>query len=142
VRRLLTVSAVAVILLAAFALMRTIFARVTAAQMGAASSSGMGGALSATSGAGGSSKIASTATSANGAAIVVATGVSARALTIHGGGPHDLLYYTDPFTPNRVLSLVAGDSGGNLLTAVSGTGVLPPPTKPVTRGVFFTSCQS
>ena len=121
-RRLLTVSAVAVILLAAFALMRTIFARVTAAQMRAASSGGMGGALSATPGAGGSSKMASTATSANDPAIVVATGISARALTIHASGPHDLLYYTDPFTPNRVLSLVAGDSGGNLLTAVSGTG--------------------
>ena len=27
-------------------------------------------------------------------------------------------------------------------SAVSGTGLLPPPTNPVTRGVFFTSCQS
>jgi hypothetical protein len=27
-------------------------------------------------------------------------------------------------------------------SALSGTGVLPPPTNPVTRGVFFTSCQS
>ena len=27
-------------------------------------------------------------------------------------------------------------------SALSGTGELPPPTKPVTRGVFFTSCHS
>ena len=27
-------------------------------------------------------------------------------------------------------------------SALSGTGEFPPPTKPVTRGVFFTACHS
>jgi len=122
VRRLVIAGAVAASLIVAFVFARTIFARATAAQIGGAAASGMGGA-SGNSNSTSISTSASPSTSASsGAAIVVATGISARALTVHASGPHDMLYYTDPFTPNRVLSLVPGDSGGNLLTAVTGTG--------------------
>jgi sugar lactone lactonase YvrE len=166
VRRLLTVSAVAVILLVAFALARMTSApaiaaqiemsaqsaaagaptRVMFAQMGMASpgvtrgstqssmqgatpsspAGPMTGAMNGGATAPMNSSSAASSTSpagANGAPIVVATGISARALALHASTPHDAVYYTDPSAPNRVMALSQGAANPKLsFSAIAGTG--------------------
>ena len=133
-RRLLTVSAVAVILLVAFALARMVSAPAMAAQSGMAGQSAtpsspagsMTGAMNGGTNAPMNSSGAASSTSpagANGAPIVVATGISARALALHASAPHDAVYYTDPSAPNRVMALSQAAANGKLsFAAIAGTG--------------------
>jgi sugar lactone lactonase YvrE len=135
-----------VILLVAFALGRMASAPAMAAQMGMAStgvtqsstqssmqgatpSSPAGSMTGAVSG-GATARMSSSSTAssnspsgANGAPIVVATGISARALALRASTPHDAVYYTDPSAPNRVMALSQGAANGKLsFAAIAGTG--------------------
>jgi sugar lactone lactonase YvrE len=119
VRRLLTVSAVAAILFVAFALARMASAPAMAAQMGMAGQSAAPPSPAVSNGAASSTSPAG----ANGAPIVVATGISARALALRASTPHDAVYYTDPSAPNRVMALSQGAANGKLsFAAIAGTG--------------------
>jgi sugar lactone lactonase YvrE len=110
-------------LLVAFALARTIFAPTTAAQTGVASASGIAAATQgAATGAPAASNGAEPSSSLS-TPIVVASVVSARALAIHANAPRDLVYYTDPNAPNRLLTLSQGAPGARVPSpAIAGTG--------------------
>jgi sugar lactone lactonase YvrE len=134
VRRLLTVSAVAVILFLAFALARMASAPAMAAQMGMSGQSATppspagsmtgamnGGATAPTINPGAAPS--TPPAGANGVPIIVATGISARALALHASAPHDAVYYTDPSAPNRVMALSQGAANAKLsFSAIAGTG--------------------
>jgi len=125
VRRLLTVSAVAAILFVAFALARTIFAPAMAAQMGMSPSStqsSMTGATPSSRAAANGTATSKSASSSPNEPLVVAVGITARALTIHPSARREQVYYTDSYSPNRVLALQPGDSGAYSFSAVAGTG--------------------
>ena len=124
-RRLLTAGGVAIILFVAFALGRTISAPATAAQMGMASSSTQSSMRGATPSSPAGANRAARLISAPGTTnepIVLAAGITARALAIHPSARREQLFYTDSYSPNRVLALLPGDSSAYSFSAVAGTG--------------------